>query len=68
MEGVEQEYALFRHLHPSAPAYPIASTGGAALILYERDVSAFDAALADDLAYPALFRRLLKVTPPPLGA
>ncbi len=68
MEGVEQEYALFRQLHPYAPAYPIASTGGAALILYERDVSVFDAALADDLAYPALFRRLLKLTPPPFGA
>ena len=32
MEGTEDEFALFRQVHPTAPILPIASTGGAALL------------------------------------
>jgi hypothetical protein len=36
MEGVEIEYDIFRRLHPDKPAYPIASAGAAARILFEK--------------------------------
>jgi hypothetical protein len=36
MEGVEIEYDIFRRLHPNKPAYPIASAGAAARILFEK--------------------------------
>jgi hypothetical protein len=36
MDGVEAEYALFRHFHPDAKVLPVAATGGAALQLAER--------------------------------
>ena len=34
MEGIEEEYELFRKLHPKTPTWPIASTGSAAKILF----------------------------------
>lgn len=34
MEGVEDEYRLFKEAHTSVPVFPIASTGAAARILY----------------------------------
>jgi hypothetical protein len=36
-EGVEEEYHLFRKMHPKTPAFPIASTGGTAAKLYNAD-------------------------------
>ena len=36
MDGVEREEELFGRLQPRAPIWPIASTGGAARIFYER--------------------------------
>ena len=36
MEGVEIEYDIFRRLHPDKPAYPVASAGAAARILFEK--------------------------------
>ena len=63
MEGVEDEWKLFRTRHSNAPVYPIASTGGAALILFERERRHLDDRFAQDLSrewvYGALFRRLL---------
>ncbi len=63
MEGVVEEYELFRTFHPQAPAIPVASTGAAASRLLDqaskyltRETSE---ALKSDLAYRALFRRLL---------
>lgn len=58
MEGVEEEYELFRRIHPSTPAFPIASTGAAARILFER-YNANRRELMDELRYLSLFRRLL---------
>jgi hypothetical protein len=60
MEGVEAEYEIFRRLHPHSPAYPIASTGAAALGLYKRH-AADRRELMDDLRYLSLFRRILEL-------
>jgi hypothetical protein len=60
MEGVEEEFELFRKIHPHSPAYPIASTGAAARIIY--DSYKFDKRdLLEDLKYLSLFRRLLEI-------
>jgi SLOG cluster3 family len=64
MEGVDEEYRLFRHHHPGAIALPVASTGGAALEVYRRHEIPFPADLETDLAYPSLFRRLLQLPRP----
>jgi hypothetical protein len=58
MEGVESEYQMFRRLHPHAKALPIASTGAAARIIFERFQYTMPE-LETDLAYQSLFRRLL---------
>jgi SLOG cluster3 family len=60
MEGVEEEYRMFQKMHPTKPAYPIASTGAAALILFEREKSE-RRELLEDLRYLSLFRRLLQI-------
>ncbi len=59
MEGVEEEYALFKEYHPTTPAYAIASTGAAAAIVYDNQ-AAKDTRLKDDYAYMALFKDLLR--------
>jgi hypothetical protein len=61
MEGVEEEYCMFREMHPKAFAFPIASTGAAALILYKNSKTDLPSELETDLAYPSLFRRLLQI-------
>jgi hypothetical protein len=61
MEGVEKEYAIFREMHTAALALPIASTGAAALIIYKNAGPQFPTDLETDLAYPSLFRRLLRI-------
>lgn len=58
MEGVEDEYEIFTTAHPNALALPMASTGAAALKLFEG--SNFEDDLKDDYAYIALFYRLFK--------
>jgi SLOG cluster3 family len=60
MEGVEEEYRMFRRIHPDKPAYPIASTGAAALTLYRQHMSE-RTELLHDLTYLSLFRRLLNI-------
>ena len=64
MEGVEQEFELFRQTHPGSPAFPIASTGAAAAMIFARGegpVGSVDRAeLRTETAYRALFRRLLE--------
>jgi hypothetical protein len=59
MEGIWEEYHEFHKIHPDAPCFPIASTGGAALELY-RDIGEGRRDLIYELTYPTLFRNLLK--------
>lgn len=58
MEGVEEEYRMFREMHSDALTLPIASTGAAALLIFRQEPQGFPAELETDLAYPSLFRRL----------
>lgn len=60
MEGVEDEYELFKEYHPGALALPVASTGGAALEIYNRHSESFDIRLKNDYDYRTLFNGLLK--------
>ena len=61
MEGVEEEYVMFRHMHPRTPAFPIASTGAAAGKLYEADhqLAERHPELAAEVSYLTLMRSLL---------
>lgn len=59
MEGINDEYLMFKERHPNALILPIASTGAAANILYENQTQNFDIRLKNDYAYMALFRDLL---------
>ena len=66
MEGVEDEYELFRQIHPNLPAYAIASTGAAAHILFDTHLDQppdpqLRPALQHDLVYDALFHSLYGV-------
>jgi hypothetical protein len=62
MEGVENEYDAFKAAVPGASAFPIASTGAAARILWQRFPQA-DATIQDrlegDLGYDSLFEDIL---------
>lgn len=60
MEGVEEEYAIFQKLHPRKPAFPIASTGAAARILFDKYTSD-NPDLLNHLTYLSLFRKLLGI-------
>lgn len=61
MEGVEQEYAIFRQLHSATPAFPIASTGAAALRLFQADgkLQKDYPELANEISYLTLMRDLV---------
>jgi hypothetical protein len=59
MEGVIDEYELFRKYQPEALILPIASTGGAAKIIFDEIKPQLDNRLLNDYAYMALFRKLL---------
>ncbi|HEX5753744.1 MAG TPA: hypothetical protein VFZ09_46580 [Archangium sp.] len=60
MEGVEDEFQLFQRYHPHALILAVASTGAAARILFEQQSGGSkDSGLEHDVAYAALFRRLL---------
>lgn len=60
MEGVEDEFHVFRELHRDARLLPVASTGAAARILYDSIEPKLDKRLLDDYAYMALFKDLLE--------
>ena len=60
MEGVEDEFRLFREYHPKALILPLASTGAAAQILYEQNWDSLPKSLNDEYSYFSLFRRLIQ--------
>lgn len=60
MEGVEDEFTLFTEMHPDALVLPVASTGAAAKMIYDKFKSKPDERLLTDYAYMALFRDLLQ--------
>lgn len=60
MEGVENEFALFKKNHSNALLLPVASTGAAALSIYEHSPQLYAEDLKSDYAYMSLFTKLLK--------
>jgi hypothetical protein len=62
MEGVEEEFELFRQLHPNATILPIASTGGAALLIYQLN-QGLPSDLLSSLDYIGIIHRELKIRP-----
>lgn len=61
MEGVEEEFFLFRKLQPDAPAHPIASTGAAARRIYlsDAEMPSRRPELETEISYVHLMRHLL---------
>lgn len=59
MDGVEKEFEEFSCAHPKAKLLPIASTGAAAKIIYEKQREKFPAELENELTYMHLFESLL---------
>jgi hypothetical protein len=62
MEGVEQEYEMFRERNPDTHLFPIASTGAAAARLFNADseLQRKWPELRDEISYLTLMRNLLK--------
>jgi hypothetical protein len=59
MEGIKEEYLMFKKKYQNALILPIASTGAAAKMLYDSEPIKFNERLQNDYAYMALFRDLL---------
>lgn len=57
MEGVLDEGGMFADYHPGVRILPVATTGAAAAIFYQR--GGFPADLGVDMTYPTLFRKYL---------
>lgn len=60
MEGVFEEFEIFVRCHPEALVLPVASTGAAALMIY--NAGTYDPLLYQDLTYSSLFRRKLRLS------
>jgi SLOG cluster3 family len=62
MEGVEEEYEMFRRIQPDVPAFPIASTGAASAILYNSNptIKREHPELQDEFSYISLMRSLVR--------
>lgn len=58
-DGVIEEFNLFRKYNPDALVLPIASTGGAAEVIYNR--GEYPNSLADEYDYQTLFKDLLNI-------
>ena len=63
MEGIEDEFALFRQHHPTATILPVASTGAAALLIYQH-TAGLPADLLSSLDYVGIMHRELKFHQP----
>lgn len=61
MNGVEEEFEMFTKNHPEAKILPVASTGAAAQIVFEKNIGIFDERLRTDMAYASLFKDFLEV-------
>ena len=61
MEGVEEEFKLFRDIHPKVKVFPIASTGAAAKFIYEGNKEMCDSRLETELTYTSLIKELLNI-------
>ena len=61
MEGVEEEFKLFTTYHPNANVFPIASTGAAAKLIYDKTPEKYDTRLLTELTYSSLFKELLNI-------
>ena len=61
MDGVEDEFKLFRNIHPKVKVFPIASTGAAAKFLYEDNKEICDSRLETELTYTSLIKDLLNI-------
>ena len=61
MEGVEEEFDIFVEKYPNALVLPIASTGAAAKMIYDKKLSGENKneRLLKDYAYMSLFQELL---------
>lgn len=60
MEGVEDEFNLFKQFNPDALLLPVATTGAAALSIYQKSPESYLKELSTDYAYMSLFTKLLK--------
>jgi len=61
MDGIENEFEMFKKFYPSVPAYPIASTGGGALELFKKFEKCYDfpKVLKTEYAYMDLMKKLI---------
>lgn len=61
MEGIEDEFKMFKEFHPNAILLPIASTGAAAKSVYDNDLPKEfkNERLVKDYGYMSLFQKLL---------
>lgn len=60
MEGVEDEFDMFKRYHSGALLLPVASTGGAAFEIYNRSPECFEKRLKGDFDYLTLFDDLFR--------
>ena len=58
MEGIEREALIFREMHPAAPMYPVASTGGASALLDSSIQLNISPQIADRLAHSYAYASL----------
>ena len=61
MEGILQEFELFRDLHPNASVLPVASTGGAAATVFNL-LPEVHSDLEQEMDYLALFHKHLDIS------
>jgi SLOG cluster3 family len=59
MEGVIEEFALFREVHPTAKIWPIASTGAATLDIYASLDGPRPEIFLREMTYQTLFRQMV---------
>lgn len=60
MEGVELEFKMFRETYNSAKIWPVASTGAAAKIIFDKLDSPNPELWLQELTYTTLFRRAIR--------